>query len=183
LRVISALSRFDETPAEVTVERDADGTFVALEPNQAYEKNRVKTAITDMAPRSPELALSLDAFWAEIANSKRSTVNDALKTLVADGIMQRTGKGTRGNPYLFWVANEPEALAEMFLLDQKKPSKETASEPQGHDGISFSGTSPLRSRGSTDKRIPRPEINGPTVLSEQKKPAPDLDELLGDDED
>lgn len=116
LRVLSALSRFHETPQEVTVEWNEDGAFTVLGPDQAYEKNRIRSAILDIAPRNEAESLTGDDFWQQIPKSKRTTVFDALKAMVADGLLRRAGNGTKGDPHVFWVANEPDEVAAMSKM-------------------------------------------------------------------
>lgn len=116
LRVLSALSRFDDTPQEITVERDDHGEYVVLGPDQAYEKNRIKQAISDLAPRTEAESLTVDDFWEQIPKSKRTTVSNVLKSMTTEGLLRRNGKGSRGDPFVFWVANEPEEVAAMSKM-------------------------------------------------------------------
>lgn len=179
LRVLSALSRFDDTPVEITIERQ-DGEFILLEPKQAFERTRIKAFITDMAARQERYAQSLDDIWAEIPNAKRSSVNDALKELVTEGILQRIGSGTRGKPYLFWMINEPETVQNMILLEQKKPPKINSFDtPRATQEVSFGTppTTPIGGRGGS-KEILRP--NGMSSKDHRSK-AKEIERLLNED--
>jgi hypothetical protein len=137
LRILNALSRFDDTPTELTIERAADGSYASLGPNQAFEKNRVRQAILDAASRFQVNAKSADEFVPLIPNAKRATVQDAIKKLEAEAILQKTGSGKKGDPFRYWVANEPEYLSqnppEMHLPDLKVyvPANEFASKAGG----------------------------------------------------
>jgi hypothetical protein len=162
IRILNALSRFDDTPAEITIERCDDGSYISLGPNQAFEKNRVRSAILDLAARTQASAKSADEFHALIPNSKRATVQDEIKKMETGGILQKTGEGRRGNPFRYWVAHEPEEVAEMvgngFAGAPVVPAKETDGTHR-QPPVSFAGiSSPLRGGVPAKEMIARDEI-------------------------
>jgi putative DNA primase/helicase len=175
LRVLSALSRFDETPEELTIERMDDGTFVALEPKDAFETTRIQQAILECAGRSEADAKSLADFLDEIPKSKRPTVNKVLTGLVAQGVMRRVGEGGKTHPYRFFVAHEPGEITEMRGTPPKTPKHASVTDKNpvtnglspverrtsDHD-LSLRVVSPLKGGTPGDRSESRPDRNGVT---------------------
>jgi Bifunctional DNA primase/polymerase, N-terminal/AAA domain len=112
IRQIDALSRFDETPASLVIEKTATG-YVALGSMAAMAEADAEAAMLDAMPGSEEEAKSLpDLLEAANENEgrrvKRENGRLAVAKLLERGTVRRTGKGKRGDAYRFWIAGEVE---------------------------------------------------------------------------
>lgn len=204
LRKLSTLSRFDDTPPEVMIDRLDDGTFMAHGPNTAYEKDRIRTAVLNNAPRVEAGALTVDSFQERIPGTKRPTVNDAIKSLYTSGILKRTGTGKRGDAFRYWLFNEPEVAHEVFstadatlptvpkrtdvLIDRPDQSHRSIDEtapngtPRQPQELLIAELFPPLRGGSSDQSIPMPR-NSPIVGTPKDSSARsiDVERLLDED--
>jgi len=96
-RVLQALSRFSETPAELLIELTETGYVALGDPHEAALK-QAKGSILATIPKSETEAADLKELTA---NSKvpRSTVQRAVEEFLAESVLSRTGEGKRGSPY------------------------------------------------------------------------------------
>ncbi len=110
VRVLTALSRFDETPASLTIElaeddyriRDDDPTDVP----KITLVQRVEDALLEIAPGFADDALPEDALLERMPEgTSRATLRNAIRFLLEEGTLKRWGAGTRGDPHRFWVAD------------------------------------------------------------------------------
>jgi hypothetical protein len=100
LRVLQALSRFSETPAELLVEL-TDGGYISLgDPHEAAVK-AAKDSILAIAPVSETEAADIRQLM-ESADIPRATAQRAVKELVEEGALAKSGEGKRGKPFKFW---------------------------------------------------------------------------------
>jgi DnaB-like helicase N terminal domain/AAA domain len=100
LRVLQALSRFSETPAELLIEL-TDGAYISLgDPHDAAVK-AAKDSILTIAPTSEPEAADLKQLM-ESADVPRATAQRALKELVEEGELTKLGEGKRGKPFKYW---------------------------------------------------------------------------------
>jgi hypothetical protein len=100
LRVLHALSRFSETPPELLIEF-VDGGYVAVGDPQEAAIKQAKNSILAISPEKVEEAIGLREL-AETAKVPRATTQRALEDLLVEGSLDRTGKGKRGSPYLYF---------------------------------------------------------------------------------
>lgn len=99
IRVLSALSRFDDTPAELVIERTEQG-YIVLGDELDYEIGRAREAIRDALADSPDGLTMKDL--ADQSGMPRSTLQLAIAQLAdRDGQIERTGRGVRGDPHRF----------------------------------------------------------------------------------
>jgi hypothetical protein len=127
-RVLQALSRFSETPAELLIEL-TDAGYVALgDPHEAALKE-VKASILATIPKSETEAVDLKELTA---NTKvpRSTIQHAVEELLADRTLSRTGEGKRGSPFLYFLS-ENRLCPTSDRKGQKERIKETDPEGRG----------------------------------------------------
>lgn len=101
LRVLRALSRFEETPPEVTVEFTTEGYVLRDSENMALDD--AEDAIMRIAPHSEGRAQSV-AQLCQAADVKRTIGQEALTKLVEQRRILRAGSGHRGAPYKYFVA-------------------------------------------------------------------------------
>jgi hypothetical protein len=98
LRTIRAMARFDETPAELTVELTADGYVV--QDTDALAARNAEASILAVIPESEDDAMTVEAL-CEGAGMKRTVAQAAIKALVREGIISQIGKGHKGDPFRY----------------------------------------------------------------------------------
>jgi hypothetical protein len=98
LRTIRAISRFDETPSELTIELTADGYFAR--DTDALAAGNAKASILAVIPESEDDAMTVETL-CETASVKRTVAQAAIKALVREGIISQIGKGHKGDPFRY----------------------------------------------------------------------------------
>jgi hypothetical protein len=101
LRVLHALSRFDETPLETAVEW-SDGGYVGLGDVRDVALHEARQGILAEAPEAPEHALSMDELLERLPGVKRTSAQEAMKALRVDGFIDAVGSGRRGDPRRYY---------------------------------------------------------------------------------
>ena len=96
VRVLRAISRFEETPSEFSIEW-RDSQFHAIGATAAPSGHKARRALLDSAGDNPETAVTVDEVAAESGLS-RATLNDAARKLAEDGELLKSGKGVKGDP-------------------------------------------------------------------------------------
>jgi hypothetical protein len=119
VRVIRALSRFDETPDKLVVELRPGG-YLALGRSRAVAAEEAKATILSAAPLEESRALTLKGFMSATGVAK-TTADRAILTLLSMGRLARTGKGKRGNPYRYWAPGIHSAQTAPPSNEQKEP--------------------------------------------------------------
>ncbi len=99
VRVLSALSRFDETPAEILVELGDDG-YASLGEEAAVAFAEAREGLLGILPDAPDRGLTLPEI-VEAGGGRRSTVQEAIKVLERTFRIERVGSGRRGDPHRF----------------------------------------------------------------------------------
>lgn len=98
VRVLAALSRFAETPDELVVEL-TDAGYVVLGDQAAVALAEARAGVLatiDAAPDGP----TLDELYAELVPpARKTTIQDAVLALLEDGVIARTGRGRKGDPF------------------------------------------------------------------------------------
>jgi hypothetical protein len=102
VRVIHALSRFDETPDKLVIEMREDGTYEVLGDEAGLSLRMAREFLTDALPRDSRSACALAGVW-EKTKLPHSALYEAAKQLVAEDVLGRDGEGKRGSPFRFWV--------------------------------------------------------------------------------
>jgi archaellum biogenesis ATPase FlaH len=101
LRVLHALSRYNDTPDKLFLELTDHGY-------EAREEGGIANAaaeevILQNAQTIEEQALTIADLIAG-SDIKKTTAHTVVKKLVADGKLMETGEGVRGNPHRYWKA-------------------------------------------------------------------------------
>jgi hypothetical protein len=119
VRVLHALSRFDETPSELVVELVDDG-YVALGDEAAVALNDARSRLLRDLPHSPEAALSMTELEERFTELSATTIERARDALMAHGDVLRVGKGRKGDPYRYWapVPDEDDEFHSAPLRDE-----------------------------------------------------------------
>ncbi len=119
VRVLLALSRFDETPDELVVELQ-DGGYVALGDQAAVASADARSRLLAELPTSPDDALSMDEIKARLHDISPTTIERARDALRAEGAIQRCGAGKKGDPYRYWVPRRDDD----GMIDSAPPADE-----------------------------------------------------------
>jgi hypothetical protein len=98
LRSILSLSRFNETPSELTVDLTSEG--YVIQDREKITAQQVNAILTS-APTAEAGAVSIDVLSTK-AGLKRSTFQELVKELLANGLLFRKGRGKRNSPYQYW---------------------------------------------------------------------------------
>lgn len=97
VRLIHALSRFDETPEVLAVELTAEGYLVVGE-TVAVLQHRVAERVLAALQESTHRSQTLEELTAA-TRATRSTIQRAIASLVESGRAARVGGGRKGDPY------------------------------------------------------------------------------------
>lgn len=114
VRLIHALSRFDETPDTLTIELTESG-YDSLGSETDIAIQQAKKTINDVLPNSAESAISLEQILAA-TNLKRTLTQDALKALITHKRIQKIGDGKRGDPFRYCLIAENNSAAPSNLV-------------------------------------------------------------------
>jgi hypothetical protein len=150
IRVLDALSRFDQTPDTLVIEL-TDAGFVALGDTEAVAAEEARAAVLEAAPRSEEDAIR-EADLLLAAEVKRTVGQGAIREYLDAGRLCRTGEGKKGDPFRYWkpgdgekgsAASKGEAPAESNSVGDPERDQTTeyvsaaaqgpAAERNGHD--------------------------------------------------
>ncbi len=117
VRIIEALSRFDETPDKVVIELTENG-YRNLGDATAFAEKEAASAIVEVLPTKAEHAIKTDDLLDKLKeqNIKRTVAVVALPKLVEAGTIERLGEGKKGNPYRYY-----KPLTEDLPGDQGSP--------------------------------------------------------------
>jgi hypothetical protein len=97
LRVLSALSRFDETPAELVIELTDDG-YIALGDQAAVAFGEARSGVLDVLPDDGGLTVTE---ILEAIGGRRTTIQSALGSLIDAGDVAKVGTGRKGDPFRY----------------------------------------------------------------------------------
>jgi hypothetical protein len=103
VRLLQALSRFDETPSELMIEL-VDGEYVALGTAEAVKAADVRRGLLEKLPTSEGDAINVKAVYELFAGARmgRTTIHDALVEHVQAGAVVRIGSGKKNDAYRYW---------------------------------------------------------------------------------
>jgi hypothetical protein len=105
MRVLQAVSRFSETPAEQIIEL-RENNYVSLGEPHETTLREAKTSIIAVAPNSESAALRVENF-VETCELSRATAQRAIDDLWREKRLVRVGEGKRGNPYTYFTPDIP----------------------------------------------------------------------------
>jgi hypothetical protein len=100
VRVLQALSRFDEIPTKLIVEL-TDAGYVSHGGETQIAAQNAQSAVLNVAPTTEDAATTLDDF-VEATGCKRTVTQNAVKRLVENGELNQVGKGSKGSPRRYW---------------------------------------------------------------------------------
>ena len=103
VRIVEALSRFDETPDKVVVEL-TEGGYRNLGDASAFAGQEARQAIVELVPSTAENAMPTAEVLDHLVKQgiKRTVATEALATLAEAGAIERLGKGQKGSPYRYY---------------------------------------------------------------------------------
>ena len=102
IRLIRAISRLDDTPDELAIELVGPAQYVALGSSAAIALREACDAILKFGPRAREQALDVPELGTQ-CGLKRTTTQEAIRTLRAEGKLEQTGSGRKNDAYRYWV--------------------------------------------------------------------------------
>jgi hypothetical protein len=126
LRVLQALSRFSETPAELLVELTDSGYISLGEPKEAALRV-AEDSILAIAPKSEAEAVDIKQLM-ESSEVPRVTAQRAVKKLEEAGALGKVGKGTKGKPFLYFLTGN-RFCPTADIGGQKESAREADPEP------------------------------------------------------
>jgi hypothetical protein len=150
VRVIHALSRFDETPSELVIEL-VNGEYRVLGTQQAVKTQEARGRILEALPPREGDAIPLKEI-VETAKAPRSTAVQVLDEGVASGTIAKGGSGKRGDPFVYW--RPPELVSAGTTA---APAETNGAYPTPADeaqALLSAGTTPLRPAESNGEAVP-----------------------------
>lgn len=105
VRLLSAVSRFSETPSEQIIDLTDDGYVSLGEPNEAAA-SEARNKILEIAPRTDEEALG-EKELIESTGIPPTTAQRAIRELLKEGLLGRIGKGRRGDCFRYFLSEKP----------------------------------------------------------------------------
>jgi hypothetical protein len=103
VRIVEALSRFDETPDKVVIELTDKG-YRNLGNASAFAEKEAQDAVVEILPAKAEHALATADVLDQLSKQgvKRTVGTEALARLTESGTIERLGKGQKGSPYRYY---------------------------------------------------------------------------------
>ncbi len=139
-RVLSGLSRYDETPDQLTIELTEDG-YVSHGDGSAIKTAEARAAILAALPESEGDAMRADEL-AKAAGVSATLTRQILTGLLGERKVAKTGTGVKGKPYRFWAGTGDsihskslvfDPLFESISKDDHGPTCRAESSSQGDD--------------------------------------------------
>jgi hypothetical protein len=138
VRLIKAVSRFDETPADLVIEL-AEGGYVSLGTSPDAIAQAARAAILEAVPNDAWRALALNDLLPQLPGAKRATTQRMVRDLVETGELRRVGAGVRRDPYRYYRA------------DASTPVEEPEHDSFGRRLVLISGRmNPTNTKGEAD---------------------------------
>lgn len=101
LRVLQAIGRFDDIPAEMVIELTSEG-YVSLGNVADLAAQEAETSVIANLPADPEAAMKLDEI-VKATEKSRTTVQRAVDKLRKDGRIQSVGNGKKSDPFRYYI--------------------------------------------------------------------------------
>jgi len=101
VRVIHALSRFDETPDRLTIELSEDGRYTSHGDGEALGSRMARDYLLKALPDAESEAMRIDEL-ADGSGMSKAKLHSAAKELHSEGLIGRLGDGVKGSPYGYW---------------------------------------------------------------------------------
>jgi hypothetical protein len=100
LRLIQAVSRFDETPEELLIELADEGYRSLGEPGEAAKQQSAREVL-DILPTSKANAVDIKVLGKKTKKT-RAQLQRLLDELLTQGLVHKTGKGSKGDPLRYF---------------------------------------------------------------------------------
>jgi hypothetical protein len=118
VRLLQALSRFSETPAEILIELTDQGYIALGEPREAALKD-AKDSLLSIVPQTEAEAADL-AGLVKGTDISRRTAQRAIDELLAEKLLSRIGKGKKGDPFRYFLPEKMPFCATSYIEEQKE---------------------------------------------------------------
>jgi hypothetical protein len=100
VRLIQAVSRFDETPPELLIELTDDGYRSLGEPGEAAKQQSAREVL-DILPTTKAKAFDIKTLVKKTTKT-RAELQRLLDALLKKGLVEKIGKGSKGDPFRFF---------------------------------------------------------------------------------
>jgi hypothetical protein len=125
-RVLTAYSRYDETPGELVIKYDPASGYEAVGTKaDASSADRMVWEMTVLPAHPPGITpAEVRRSWpedAEVPKPSERTLRRDLERAVDDGALKRSGDGEKGSPYRYIARRLPMAAAAIPFLDSSHP--------------------------------------------------------------
>lgn len=167
LRVLSALSRFDETPDELVIEL-TDAGYVSHGDVAAVAKMEAEAKIVAAAPATEDESVTFDELLGRTDEVSRTTGQKVVTALLASGGLRRNGTGQRGKAHRYWSG--------AATIDSARPMVQVVAQSDPGEGVIDSAQTPTLRRAESipeslpanvirieDRRAPWEDEADPTV--------------------
>jgi hypothetical protein len=144
IRVLDALSRFDQTPDTLVIEL-TDAGYVALGDTGAVAAEEARVAVLAAAPQTEEEALR-EAELVLAADVKRTVGQAAIREHLEAGRLCRAGEGKRGDPFRYWRPGDGET-ASAASREEAAAESNSAPDPDGEKVSAATQRVPAESNG------------------------------------
>jgi hypothetical protein len=101
IRVIRAIGRFDDVPESLAIELTEEG-YRALGTEDALGMHRAREKLADALSGHEQFALTIDELMDK-TKLGRSVIQEALKAMIDDDEVARSGRGVKGDPYRYYL--------------------------------------------------------------------------------
>jgi hypothetical protein len=129
IRLLVALSRFDETPTTLAVELQETGDYLAIGEESAVVTSQATAALLAAAPAAAP-GLTLSELLSLSVTTSRATAQRVLDSLVADGRLTKTGEGKRSNPHRWHrPPRSPEIVSAQTPILRWAETNDTVADP------------------------------------------------------
>jgi hypothetical protein len=121
VRVLQALSRFTETPADLVIDLTEQG-YVVLGDQGTVATLEAEQALLDRLPEREADALDLETLRTAEPIIAMTAAKAAMKNLLTSGKAGRLGRGKKGDPYRYFRPIEILVATQTYRSDQKTES-------------------------------------------------------------
>lgn len=164
VRVIHALSRFDETPDTLTVDLGKEG-YSVLGTGQDAATVAARERLLSILPRTKSAAMESAAICKAAALSATGSQR-VLAKLLDDETIERRGNGRRNDPYRYWIPSDLDSDEDELDTVAEPPlahSDELATAVSAEDRLRSTILAALKERGSmSQSAITRNLLHGNT---------------------
>jgi hypothetical protein len=118
VRILQALSRFTETPADLVIDLTPNG-YVVLGDTASVATLEAEQAITDRLPSREGDAVDLETLRTAQPIIAKTSAKVAINRLYEGGKVRRVGTGKRGDAYRYFLSVKDSVATQTYRSDQQ----------------------------------------------------------------